>query len=139
MYIHFAYASYKLKDFSKVCYYLNKAFNAAEAEKKADQSYIKALQYYFEFAERNIPVEKILSVIKKFCIHEAFDRLKCGLEKENVFDGMLVRCDRHHCDSCPLKDDCRFVVNEKIISIVGKEYAKFTDGQSEKYFQLDIT
>ena len=139
LYIHFAYASYKLKDFSKVCYYLNKAFNAAEAEKKADQSYIKALQYYFEFAERNVPVEKILSVIKKFCIHEAFDRLKCGLEKENVFDGMLVRCDRRHCDSCPLKDDCRFVVNEKIISIVGKEYAKFTDGQSEKHFQLDIT
>ena len=132
--IHRAYAAFRLNDIPRTLKCLERAHNDVFDDEI--KSYIRALLYYFDFKQKNIPIEKILSVVKKFCSESAYTRLVNGIEKGNVFEGLLVRCDRHHCEECPLKAYCRLTENEKLIAIVGKEYAKFTDGQKSSIFDI---
>lgn len=134
-YLHFAYASLRCKNFNDAISYISKAMEYCGDGDMAE--YFSAIKLWMSFAARGVENDKILKLIKTFYKKETYDKFKKNLENDALLDEYLIEC-KGDCANCKHNYRCNYERIRKLIATVGKEYAKFTDGQDKKNFQFDF-
>ncbi len=136
MYLHVAYAAYRLNRTKELCTYISLAAKSSNKPENAD--YVNLLARYFNLKSSNVPDAQIMVLLKRLHPAEAYDRFESALNNNNLFDGLLVRCDMQNCEGCACRNTCRLIEAKELIRRAGNELAKFTNGQARENFKLDF-
>ena len=90
-----------------------------------------------EFSQKGKSKDEIMLILGKFYNEKSISRLKDNLDKSgDVFGDILVKCDMNSCDTCSMKQQCKFNESKRIIAAVGKKYSQFVDGQNKENFKV---
>lgn len=135
-YIHMAYAAFRLKKTKDLLRFLSDASKVCMDT--PTKEYTLCLLKYFSFLSDGHPEEQILYLLKKFCTDKAYARFINAKESNAFFEGLLLRCDKTNCDNCSNKSNCYVADCKDMIRRVGKEYAKFTNGQAKENFVFEF-
>lgn len=130
LFVHFAYASFKLKNDKLFKMYMDMAIVNESDEN--DKDYLMAVKQWIEFQNNGVLKEKALTVIKKFYFDGTVGRLIKNIEADTLFDEFLIECG--DCQSCKYKEGCCYDSIREIIKNAGAEYSKFTYGQAKENF-----
>ena len=133
--IHFAYAALKCKDYGAFAKYIQSAITNSVDEETAD--YLSAVKFWMDFYTKGTEKEKTLDIMKTFYSESTYNKFLNNLEKDTLLDEYLIECDKN-CGNCRQKDRCNYGRIKDMISVVGKEYAKFTHGQDRENFIFDF-
>jgi len=129
--IHFAYAAYICNNPGFFDKYINLAIYSCDNEKDAD--YLQIIKQWVNLIQNNIDVAKAKKIIQKFSFADAYKKFSKNLENDNLFDDYLIKCD-NKCLECHCRDLCCYQDIRGIISVAGKEYSAFYEGQNRENF-----
>lgn len=132
-----SYAAFTIKAYHDAITQIKWIINNVPLEEK-DRKYFSCLAKYIQLLSSGVSEDKIRVILYKFFEKEYADRLYEKLDSGlSPYEDYLMKCDLEHCDGCRYRQYCRYQQCRDIISRVGQEYRKFTDGQNEKEFAIE--
>lgn len=133
IFVHMAYAGLKTgnkKTFSNIDY----AISVSDDEKEKD--YLKAVKQWVMLKDYGLSKEDALSVLKKFCFADTFDKISKDIENNTLLEDLLVEClGPDNCDNCKHNSYCKYREVKCIIKKAGDVYSQFVDGQNRENFK----
>ena len=128
-----AYAAYKLGKYKETLKYISEFIGSIADE--TQKEYFECVRQYVELKAIGIDDIKIKSILRKFHMAQAFERLYNNLENgKTPFDDVLLKCDFKNCEDCIYKEYCDFKGVREINKRIGKKYKEFVHGQAESEF-----
>ena len=135
LHMHYAYAFYKSNNIKDCIASITRA--GMTASKVENYDYSSCASKYMEFSQKGKSKDEIMLILGKFYNEKSISRLKDNLDKSgDVFGDILVKCDMNSCDTCSMKQQCKFNESKRIIAAVGKKYSQFVDGQNKENFKV---
>ena len=133
--IHFAYAALRTKNYDLFAKFTGMAMKYSDDQEVSD--YLSAVKFWVDFSKNAIDKEKILAIMKIFYSEKTYSKFIVNLENDALLDEFLIEC-INDCANCRHNDRCNYERIRNLIATVGKEYAKFTEGQNRENFTFDF-